>query len=117
MGEGDNQDALIKQKIYELINVLSDILKDLPRPCTEKDIRKAYHSRMKKNINTVLDDIIPDSPILYNFLRHQCKSICEVITNDGDVRIFRIITNDFENNELEKKKTKKKTTNNAPKLK
>lgn len=115
MGE-DTHDAHTKQKLEELVSVLGEVLKDLPRPCTEKDVRKAYHSLVKKNINSVLDEIIPDSPILYNFLRHHCKSICEVITNDGDVRIYRIVTIDLESNDADKKKAKKKP-NNAPKLK
>lgn len=119
MSDEDIQEAEIKQKTEDFIRVLGEIMKDLPRPCTEKDIKKAYHSLVKQNINVVLDEVVPDSPILYNFLRHHCKDICEVITNDGDVRIYRHVVNDYENNDQDKKKPKKKANSapKAPKLK
>lgn len=60
---------------------------------------------------------------LYNFLRFHCKSICNVICNNGDVRIVRISNENSAHmdymTKAQKKKNNKKTAapNKAPKLK
>lgn len=81
MSDQENQvnDAVdIKKKTAEFISILNDVMKDLPRPCTVKDIAKGYHQVVKQNVQKTLDELVPDSPILYNFLRFQCTEICEV---------------------------------------
>lgn len=75
--ENMSQDEITKHKT-ELIKVLNEILKELPRPTTEKDIKKAYHKIAKRNIQIVLDEVVPESPILYNFLRKHSLSWYQV---------------------------------------
>lgn len=120
--EKDLLEKYKKEKSDCLVKVIFSILNELPKPCTEKDLKKQYHRQFKQNISKALDEIgnRVGEFNLYSFLRKRCFEICEVITNDGVVRIHRfngsISTEVNEEVHNDKKKAKKKTNKN-PKLK
>jgi short subunit fatty acids transporter len=53
---------------------------------------------------------------LYQFLKYNCRSICDIFHNDGEIKILRI---DADNQNSQEKSTKKKQKRKptAPKLK
>lgn len=108
-----------KELSDELVKIIGNILNELPKPCTEKDIKKAYHSQFKQNISKVLDEIGGKAGelTLYAFLRKKCNEVCEVITNDGVVRVHRYNCSNIENEGENDKRKSKKKANHAPTLK
>lgn len=111
--------------------VISGLLQSLPRICNERDVRKAYREQENHNINIMIDKVSVrtekvriainvhlfklDAGTLYNFLRFQCKDICDVYKNDGEVKVHRLDLEPVV--EVQPKSHKKKNKNAAPKLK
>lgn len=83
--------------------------------CYEKELKKAYKDEEGKNINIILDKL--DTTLL-NFLRFQCRDICDITKLEGDFRIQRIPpTSSSDLLETKKGNKKKVKKNAAPKLK
>lgn len=110
---------------------LSTLLQSLPKISSEKDVRKAFREQERVNVNTMIDKVSMvkkeshnfieifikiDAGNLYNFLRFQCRDICDVYKNDGEIKVQRIDPAVTEEPKIPKSH-KKKNKNTAPKLK
>lgn len=105
------------EEVANFKRVLNSLMATLGRITTERELRKAYREESGVNVNVTLDAFGGET--FYNFLRFQCRDICDVYTNDGDVRVLRLSTENYGSAEdLAKPQRKKKQKKNfAPKLK